>query len=159
MKNSKLLMALVAISLFVACGKFPLVDSVWSVNVFYANSTNHHIAITQVNDQSCKDLEILPGKSVYVNDYGQSYSGIVVNLSDEEIQSGLRSAIPRTITVVWDGEYSLTYDRENHKDKLLVSELYKYLKNKSSNGSWSYEYTFTEADYEYAKTHGERIEN
>ena len=47
----------------------------------------------------------------------------------------------------------------NHKDKLLVSELYKYLKNKSSNGSWSYEYTFTNEDYEYAKTYGEKMKN
>ena len=159
MKTSRLIIALVAILGFVSCGKFPLVDSEWSANIYYTNGTTHHIVITQVNNRICRNLEILPGKWVNANDCASSYSGFKVDLSDDEIQSAFHSAIPRTITIVWDGEYSLTYDRDNHKDKLLVPELYTYLKSKSSNGFWCYGYTFTEEDYEYAKTNGVKLEN
>lgn len=158
MKTCKLLIALVAILGVVSCGKFPLVDSIWMVYIRFINNTDHHIAITQLSTIDYNDLEILPGGSVDKLRHEEWYSGFITNLSDEEREEGLLHAIPTTLTVVWDGEYSITYDRNNHSDKLLVPERYTYLKSVSTNGCFYYGYTFTEEDYEYAKANGVKIE-
>ena len=138
-----------------------LVDVAAGVNLRYNNGTEHQIQLVDID--ACKypqeNLEILPGKYVSLRGYRESYNQTNPAISEETRYLQLARSMPSTITVVWDGEYSLTYDRTNHTDKLLVPERYSLVESTRKILTWHYEYTFTEEDYEYAKTNGVKLEN
>lgn len=64
--------------------------------------------------------------------------------------------IPRSVTLVYDNEYSITFDRTTQVDNLCNFNDYSVVMTCETERECCY--TFTEADYEYAKENGTRIE-
>ena len=162
MKVCKFLMVLVAMWGLVSCGWLGEdVDVAAGVILRYNNETEHLIQIKDVNayGYNGKDVDILPGKYITWYGYEDWYNYIHPTISEERRYLQLARSMPSNMTIVWDGEYSLTYDITNHTDRLLVPELYSLIESSRNKLMWEYEYTFTEADYEYAKTYGEKMEN
>ena len=65
--------------------------------------------------------------------------------------------IPQTVTVVYDDEYSITFSRGSEMDNLCNLNDYKCVQKSEQDIDCCY--TFTNEDYEYAKTYGEKMEN
>lgn len=156
MKACKLVLLIVAVIGLISCDS----DAQIMAIIRYANDTQHHIALKDIyaGIEHQEDVEVMPGKYIDIRGSKEWTSHTEASVSDEVKQRMFLSAIPVEITVVWDNEYSIKYTRNNHCDKLLVPELYTYLQSPSAWGLWYYGYTFTEADYEYAKENGTRIE-
>lgn len=149
MRTCKLLFAMLIMALLTSCD----VDYMYSVGVRYTNDTEHHIVL-MTDNKYYEHVEILPGKSNLCG-FLHGYHGGNVDKSDAE--SMLLHAIPKTIIVVWDGEYSITGNDRESMEYLGDMKNYTYLGEKDK-WDWEYGYTFTEADYKYAKENGTRIE-
>ena len=149
MRICQLLFAMLIMALLTSCD----VDYRYSVGVRYTNDTEHHIVL-MTDNKYYEHVEIFPGKSNLCG-FLDGYHGGNVDKSDAE--SMLLHAIPITITVVWDGEYSITGNDRESMEYLGDMKNYTYLGEKRK-WYWEYGYTFTEADYEYAKENGTRIE-
>lgn len=149
MRICQLLFAMLIMALLTSCD----VDYRYSVGVRYTNDTEHHIVL-MTDNKYYEHVEILPGKSNLCG-FLDGYHGGNADKSDAE--SMLLHAIPITITVVWDGEYSITGNDRESMGYLGDVNNYTYLGEKRK-WYWEYGYTFTEADYEYAKENGTRIE-
>lgn len=152
MKTCKFLFAMLIMVLSTSCIIKPDYSSL--VYILYTNDTQHHIAIEN-GVREYKYVEILPGESAYGSDVNANYSkGQDVNAHRDEL---FLHAIPSVITVIWDGEYSITCDIFKEAPSYLTdSSIYNYIGVKGTR-VWVYGYTFTEADYEFAKENGVRI--
>ena len=156
MKTCKVIFwIMVAMSLF-SCGIMDA-DSTVGVSIIYNNSTEHHILLKDIQTVKVhqEDVEVLPNKSAVITGCEDWNGEANSTISDEHRYNLFLLSIPYEITIVWDGEYSITFSKIN-KDKLLIPESYEYIKSIGSNW-WEYGYTFTEEDYEYAKMYGEKI--
>ena len=128
------------------------VDYLYGVGVRYTNDTEHHIVL-MTDNKYYEYVEILPGKSNLGGIAEGDHGG---NVDKSDAEDMLLHAIPRTITVVWDGEYSITGNDRESMEYLGDMKNYTYL-GKKRKWYWEWGYTFTEEDYEYAKMYGEKI--
>ena len=149
MRTCQLLFAMLIMALLTSC----VADYLYGVGVRYTNDTEHHIVL-MTDNKYYEYVEILPGKS---NLGGISEGNHGGNVDKSDAEDMLLHAIPRTITVVWDGEYSITCNKNESLEYLGDMKNYTYL-GKKRKWYWEWGYTFTEADYEYAKENGTRIE-
>ena len=150
MKTYKLLFAILTMALLTSC--IAVADYLYGVGVRYTNDTEHHIVL-MTDNKYYEYVEILPGKSNLGGILEGNHGG---NVDKSDAEDMLLHAIPRTITVIWDDEYSITCNVNESLEYLVDVNNYSYL-GKKKKWYWEYGYTFTEEDYEYAKMYGEKI--
>ena len=148
----------IVIALFVICGcennHTDQIDSV-SYQIVYENNSNHIIDIVCDSKyyQYPREMEILQGKGeclfVLFSIQGKD--------SKQRDAKAQKLVVPEMVTVVYDNEYSITFSRGTEMDNLCYINDYqcKVLGEQQR----LCQYTFTEEDYEYAKTNGVKLEN
>lgn len=158
MKTCKIIYLILALVGFVSCD---VEGHVW-VDVMYTNDTEHHIGVCL--NKSTDVMEILPDQTSLIisNEVLYPYYDNGFNqkpfYTDEFRRSVLTQSLPRIVTVVWDGEYAITYSYDtNSSERILTAEGYKLIKP-VNRGCLRYSYTFTEEDYEYAKANGVKLD-
>lgn len=151
--------SVILITLFVisGCGKFSTdqIDKV-DYSIMYENYSNHKLHIKCYSDyyrESPKECKITKGYC----DYLAIYYGIEGDTFKEREAVAQKLLIPEKVTVVYDNEYSITFSRDSEVDNLC--NMSDYVCKRLNELHRECRYTFTEADYEYAKTYGEKIEN
>lgn len=151
--------SVILITLFVisGCGKFSTdqIDKV-DYSIMYENYSNHKLHIMCYSDyyrQSPKECKITKGYC----DYLALYCEIEGDTFEEREAVAQKLLIPEKVTVVYDNEYSITFSRDSEMDNLC--NMSDYVCKRLNVLHRECRYTFTEADYEYAKTYGEKIEN
>lgn len=133
-----------------------LTDQVYNVgyDVVYSNNSNHSLDIvcdSQYYQYPC-ELEISQGERCFIG-FLFSIPGNTRKQRDEKAQ---KLIIPEMVTLVYDDEYSITFSRGTGMDNLC--NMSDYVCTRLSEQDIECSYTFTEADYEYAKENGTRIE-
>ena len=152
----KISVILTTLFVFCGCGKV-LTDQIDSVNyqLLYVNNSNHTLDVVCDSKyyQYPQELEIPQGHSCPVfflySMQGDTY--------EEREAVAQKLIIPEKVTVVYDNEYSITFSRDSEMDNLC--NMSGYVCERLSEQHRGCRYTFTEADYEYANTYGEKIEN
>lgn len=75
---------------------------------------------------------------------------------EEALTYGLKCRISMIIRVVYDNEYRIT--NEQLPDSRKTSDIKNYEATASKHQNiWTFTYTFTDEDYEYAKKFGENL--
>lgn len=148
----------IVVVLFAVCGcnRIPT-GQIYDVRYYlvYSNDSNHTIDIVCDSQyyQYPYELEVLQEKSDFIG-FSFWISGKKSKQRDAKAQ---KLIVPEMVTVVYDNEYSITFSRGTEMNNLCYMNDYK--RNDSSENHVSFQYTFTEEDYEYAKVNGVKLEN
>lgn len=153
--SHKILALLIVLLTFCSC-KGLVTDLAYRVTheVVYTNNSNHSINIvcdSQYYQYPC-ELEISQGEMECMGIHF-----LIPGITADQIEAKIQKLIiPEMVTLVFDDEYSITFSRGAEMDNLCnISDYICKLVN-VTHKEWHY--TFTEADYEYAKENGTRIE-
>lgn len=139
------------IVLFTSC----VVDREKGATVYIKNSSSHQIALTIDEYSGDWEILLLPGEKIEYDEF----IGMTKDKSmtyEEALTYGLKCRISMIIRIVYDNEYRIT--NEQLPDSRKTSDIKNYEATASKHQNiWTFTYTFTDEDYEYAKKFGENL--
>ena len=168
MKRSllKLLFAVVTLGVLVSCSKVEG-DAYMGFTYIFKNNSTHTIHVKDLNNETisfemsgydnANGIMLQPGEErVAYSTIASVLSPITDNVI-ENAKNDYWKYLADTAVVIFDDSYLVEHDRRDNEGEHEITDSENYTLERHERPGWNCTYTFTDADYEYAVEHGQRV--